>query len=149
MNAAVIVRSSCDEAIQSEPGALDCFASLAMTWRDRASHPIDQNHPNVVDVGERRAGQQQIAGQTKERGGVVVIEIGLRIEAQRLYPGEGRGIDDGGGEGRRVKRRARPVSLRAKRSNPETVRETGLLRPKSSSQCRGDALLISCAAHKK
>src|SRR4051812_23399570 len=27
----VIARSSCDEAIQSVPGALDCFASLAMT----------------------------------------------------------------------------------------------------------------------
>src|ERR1700754_1631532 len=27
----VIARSTCDEAIQSEPGALDCFASLAMT----------------------------------------------------------------------------------------------------------------------
>ena len=38
---------------------------------------IHQNHPDIVDVGQRRPGQQQVAGRGEERGGVVVVEIGL------------------------------------------------------------------------
>src|ERR1700709_1769497 len=43
----VIARSPCDEAIQSEPGALDCFASLAMTNTTRRDRPPRHRAPEI------------------------------------------------------------------------------------------------------
>src|SRR5262245_61915788 len=37
---------------------------------------VHQNHPHVIDVGQRRAGEQQVAGLRKESGRIVVGEIG-------------------------------------------------------------------------
>ena len=54
---------------------------------------IHQDHPDVVDVGERRAGQQQIAGRGEERRGVVVVEIGRRVEAERVHLRKGALVD--------------------------------------------------------
>src|ERR1700688_4145950 len=59
--------------------------------------PIHQDDPDIIDIGERRTGQQEIAGRGEEGGGVVVVEIGLRIEAERRHLRESAVIDHGGG----------------------------------------------------
>ena len=58
---------------------------------------VYQNYPDVVDVGERRTGQQEIAGGRKERGGIVVGEIGRGSEAERLHLRKRGLIDHGAG----------------------------------------------------
>src|SRR6267154_3275322 len=57
-------------------------------WRSDLC-PIHQDHPDVIDIGDRRTGQQEIAGHGEEGGGVVVVEIGFRIEAERRHLREG------------------------------------------------------------
>src|SRR3954468_8147043 len=62
---AVIARSSCDEAIQtiSVEISLDCFASLAMTRRERLNLLLLHPARNVVRLPDRQRddGQRRIA----------------------------------------------------------------------------------------
>jgi hypothetical protein len=54
----VIARSASDEAIQSAPAALDCFAALAMTEKIFASvipgRVVDANYDVQSHIGESR-----------------------------------------------------------------------------------------------
>src|ERR1700731_468588 len=58
---------------------------------------VNQDPPDVIDIGERRAGLQQIAGGREEGGSVVVVEEGTGLEAERRHPSKRRLIDDGAG----------------------------------------------------
>jgi DNA-binding MarR family transcriptional regulator len=69
---------------------MDCsFARNDGVWL----HLIHQDHPHIVHVGERRSREQQIAGFGEERRGVVVVEIGFCVEAERFHSGKGGLID--------------------------------------------------------
>jgi hypothetical protein len=68
-HAGVFARSSCDEAIQSESGALDCFASLAMT----AALPCRRLIPAMRRLDEspipRRADQYLVHADPRRHAG--------------------------------------------------------------------------------
>src|SRR5207253_1324528 len=57
----------------------------------------DQDGADVVDVGERRAGDEQIAEGGEQRVAVVPVQQRAGIEAVRAGAGERVGRDDGAG----------------------------------------------------
>src|SRR5450631_2795950 len=58
---------------------------------------VNQDHPDVVDIGQRRAGPQQVGGGREEGRGVVVVEESTGLEAERRHCRECGLIDDGSG----------------------------------------------------
>src|SRR4051812_8566637 len=56
---------------------------------------VHQDRPDIVDVGERRAAQQQVARGREERGGVVVGEKGGWVQPKRAHPGKSILVNDG------------------------------------------------------
>src|SRR3979490_3497531 len=75
---------------------VECFAALAMTV-DGDLLPLHQNHPDIVDVGERRSRQQKIAVGGEEGGGVVIVQIRFCVEAERSHLRTGGLVDDRAG----------------------------------------------------
>ena len=58
---------------------------------------LDQDRPEIVDVCQRRAGDDEVAYGFEERIGIVVVEIGPGVHALGARPLQGVGRDDGAG----------------------------------------------------
>ena len=56
---------------------------------------VDQDGAQIVDVGQRRAGAQQVVERREEAGGIVVGEHGGGIEAFFARAGKRGRVDEG------------------------------------------------------
>jgi DNA-binding MarR family transcriptional regulator len=72
-------------------------ACVLRTHPGVTTESIHQNHPDIVDIRQRRAGSQEIAGRGEERGGVVVVQVYARVEPLRLHFRKCPGIDQRAG----------------------------------------------------